>query len=160
MNSSHLFGLLSLFWSFIINSVCCCQFGLLSSILIVSSSTTGINMSLSALGDVIGCLSSGEKFVPYRNNKLTMLLQVLLPHHLPSRTLSSPSLPLPVLRTVSEATLKLSCSSTCRRQSTTRMKQPTRSRKLCAHRRTRVYLNTFMLVVRLFDGMMIGTVSA
>ena len=35
-----------------------------------------INMSLSALGDVIGCLSSGEKFVPYRNNKLTMLLQV------------------------------------------------------------------------------------
>jgi hypothetical protein len=40
------------------------------------------------------------------------------------------------------------------------MKQPTRSRKLCAHRRTRVYLNTFMLVVRLFDGMMIGTLSA
>jgi hypothetical protein len=41
-----------------------------------------INMSLSALGDVIGCLSSGEKFVPYRNNKLTMLLQVcfLFPH--------------------------------------------------------------------------------
>jgi hypothetical protein len=35
-----------------------------------------INMSLSALGDVIGCLCSGEKFVPYRNNKLTMLLQV------------------------------------------------------------------------------------
>ena len=39
-----------------------------------------INMSLSALGDVIGCLSSGEKFVPYRNNKLTMLLQVSRHH--------------------------------------------------------------------------------
>ena len=34
-----------------------------------------INMSLSALGDVISALSTGEKFVPYRNNLLTRLLQ-------------------------------------------------------------------------------------
>jgi len=39
-----------------------------------------INKSLSALGDVISALSSqalGEKdkFVPYRNNKLTMLMK-------------------------------------------------------------------------------------
>ena len=34
-----------------------------------------INKSLSALGDVIFALSTGEKFVPYRNNKLTQVMQ-------------------------------------------------------------------------------------
>jgi chromosome segregation ATPase len=33
-----------------------------------------INMSLSALGDVISALSTNEAFVPYRNNKLTQLM--------------------------------------------------------------------------------------
>ena len=34
-----------------------------------------INKSLSALGDVMNALSEGEKFIPYRNNKLTQLMQ-------------------------------------------------------------------------------------
>eukprot|EP00903_Cladosiphon_okamuranus_P011418 g10760.t1 len=34
-----------------------------------------INKSLSALGDVISALSTNEKFVPYRNNKLTQVMQ-------------------------------------------------------------------------------------
>lgn len=34
-----------------------------------------INKSLSALGDVISALSTNEKFIPYRNNKLTQVGQ-------------------------------------------------------------------------------------
>lgn len=34
-----------------------------------------INKSLSALGDVIAALSEGVKFIPYRNNKLTQVMQ-------------------------------------------------------------------------------------
>merc|ERR1719265_1125922 len=34
-----------------------------------------INKSLSALGDVIAALTSNQKQVPYRNHKLTMLMQ-------------------------------------------------------------------------------------
>jgi hypothetical protein len=34
-----------------------------------------INKSLSALGDVISALSSGADFIPYRNNKLTLLMR-------------------------------------------------------------------------------------
>lgn len=35
-----------------------------------------INKSLSALGDVVSALSGAEQHVPFRNSKLTLLLQV------------------------------------------------------------------------------------
>ena len=42
---------------------------------IVVQEAQSINKSLSALGDVISALSSEQQFIPYRNNKLTMLMQ-------------------------------------------------------------------------------------
>ena len=42
---------------------------------IVAQEAQSINKSLSALGDVISALSSEQQFIPYRNNKLTMLMQ-------------------------------------------------------------------------------------
>ena len=41
--------------------------------------TKSINKSLAALGNVIHSLASKEKHVPYRDSKLTNLLQELLP---------------------------------------------------------------------------------
>ena len=47
----------------------------LMSCYFVPQEAQSINKSLSALGDVISALSSEQQFIPYRNNKLTMLMQ-------------------------------------------------------------------------------------
>ena len=47
----------------------------MSFLVFVSQEAQSINKSLSALGDVISALSSEQQFIPYRNNKLTMLMQ-------------------------------------------------------------------------------------
>ena len=43
--------------------------------LLILQEAQSINKSLSALGDVISALSSGQDFIPYRNNRLTLLMQ-------------------------------------------------------------------------------------
>lgn len=40
-----------------------------------SQEANSINKSLSALGDVIFALSSEQPYIPYRNNKLTQVMQ-------------------------------------------------------------------------------------
>lgn len=44
-------------------------------VLIPSQEANSINLSLSALGDVISALTSEQSYVPYRNASLTLLLQ-------------------------------------------------------------------------------------
>ena len=45
---------------------------------IAMTEANAINKSLSSLGDVIGAMSSAAKHVPYRNSKLTHVLQSAL----------------------------------------------------------------------------------
>lgn len=65
-----------------------------------------INQSLSALGDVISALSTGEKFIPYRNNPLTQLMSDSLGGNAKSA--------LPAPRAAAHAdTLARTCSYVC-----------------------------------------------
>jgi hypothetical protein len=70
-----------------------------------------VNKSLSSLGDVISALASKSKHVPYRNSKLTFLLQDSLQPH--SRVLMFVNIS-PVPEYASEGTSSLSFASRCR----------------------------------------------
>jgi len=67
--------------------------------------------SLSAIGDVIAALASGHKHIPYRNSKLTFLLQDALKEH--SHVLMIVNVtPLPEF--VGESTYSLQFATRCR----------------------------------------------
>lgn len=67
VNSTFLEELLSAMVETVIYSVILC--------LCVMQEANSINKSLSALGDVISALAMEQAHVPYRNNKLTQLMQ-------------------------------------------------------------------------------------
>lgn len=54
---------------------CLCHFACYIFFLIASTSGAAINLSLSCLGNVINALVSGKTHVPYRESKLTRILQ-------------------------------------------------------------------------------------
>ena len=67
--------------------------------------------SLSAVGDVIAALAAGQKHVPYRNSKLTFLLQDALREH--SHVMMVVNItPLPEY--VGESTYSLQFATRCR----------------------------------------------
>eukprot|EP00937_MAST-01D_sp_MAST-1D-sp2_P007103 g7103.t1 len=70
-----------------------------------------INRSLSALGDVVAALGNGSKHVPYRNSKLTFLLQNSLSGN--SKVLMIVNVS-PVLNNMSESVCSLNFASRCR----------------------------------------------
>jgi len=70
-----------------------------------------INRSLSALGDVVNALGSGSKHVPYRNSKLTYLLQESLRAN--AKVLMFVNIS-PSLKHVSESSCSLKFAERCR----------------------------------------------